>query len=64
LRQAWKTRGWSRTLRPDGTLFEMVRLDHGGEGHEGLSDEALDRFAESFPVRSGCEHDHQATAQA
>ena len=42
----------SRTLWPDGTLFEMVRLDHSGEGHAELSDEALDRFVESFPVQN------------
>jgi len=41
----------SRKLWPDGTLLEMVRLDHSFAGREGLSEEALDRFVESFPVR-------------
>jgi hypothetical protein len=41
----------SRTLCPDGTLLEMVHLENCREGHEILSEEALDRFVESFPVR-------------
>jgi hypothetical protein len=41
-----------RTLSPDGTLFEMVDLGREGpEIEEDLSDEALDRFVESFPIR-------------
>jgi len=42
----------SRTLYPDGTLLEVVHLENCREGHEILSEEALDRFVESFPVRS------------
>jgi hypothetical protein len=42
----------TRTLCPDGTLSEIVRLDRSRPGRERLSEEALDRFVESFPVRS------------
>jgi hypothetical protein len=42
----------SRTLCPNGTLLEVVRLDRCRPGRERLSEEALDRFVESFPVRS------------
>jgi hypothetical protein len=42
----------TRTLCRDGTLSEMVRLDRSRPGRERLSEEALDRFVESFPVRS------------
>jgi hypothetical protein len=41
----------SRTLCPDGTLLEVVHLENCREGHEILSEEALDRFVESFPVK-------------
>jgi hypothetical protein len=41
----------TRMLCPDGTLLEVVHLENCGEGHEILSEEALDRFVESFPVR-------------
>jgi hypothetical protein len=40
-----------RTLCPNGTLLEVVRLDRCRPGRERLSEEALDRFIESFPVR-------------
>ena len=40
-----------RTLCPNGTLLEMVRFDRCRPGRERLSEEALDRFVESFPVR-------------
>jgi len=42
----------TRTLCPDGTLSEMVRFDRCRPGREPLSEEALDRFVESFPVTS------------
>lgn len=54
----------SRTLCPDGTLIEMVDLNNSGDAHEVLSDEALDRFVESFPVRSWYEDDRQTTTLA
>jgi hypothetical protein len=41
----------TRTLCPNGTLIEMVRFDRCRPGSERLSEEALDRFVESFPVR-------------
>jgi hypothetical protein len=41
----------TRTLCPNGTLLETVRLDRCRPGRERLSEEALDRFVESFPVR-------------
>lgn len=37
---------------PGGTLIEIVDLNNSGDAHEVLSDEALDRFVESFPVNS------------
>jgi hypothetical protein len=40
-----------RTLCPNGTLLEVVHLDRGRPGGERLSEEALDRFVETFPVR-------------
>jgi hypothetical protein len=42
----------NRTLCPDGTLLEVVRLDRSRPGRERLSEEALDRFVESFPLSS------------
>lgn len=42
----------SRTLWPDGTLLEMVRLDFSRDGDADLNAENLDRFVESFPVSS------------
>jgi hypothetical protein len=48
----------SRTLYPGGTLIEIVDLNNGGDAHEVLSDEALDRFIESFPVRYWYEVNH------
>jgi hypothetical protein len=42
----------SRTLCLDGTVLEVVRLDRSRPGRERLTEDALDRFAESFPVRS------------
>jgi hypothetical protein len=41
----------SRMLCPNGTLIEMVRFDRCRAGRERLSEEALDRFVESLPVR-------------
>lgn len=41
----------SRTIWPNGTLFEMVRLNGSKEGRGRLSDEELDRWVESFPIR-------------
>ena len=40
-----------RTLCANGTLLEVVRLDRCRPGRERLSEEALNRFVESFPVR-------------
>jgi hypothetical protein len=40
-----------RTFWPNGTLFEMVNLKGSKEGHGRLSDEELDRWVESFPIR-------------
>jgi hypothetical protein len=40
-----------RTLCPNGTLLTVVRLDRSRPGGERLSEEAMDRFVESFPVR-------------
>jgi len=40
----------SRTLWPDGTVLEMVRLGERGEGQEELTDEELDRWVASFPI--------------
>jgi len=54
----------SRTLCPNGTLIEVVHLGHSSEGPEELSEEALDKFVESFPVRPWYEDDRQTTAQA
>ena len=42
----------TRTLCPNGTLLEMVRFDRCRTGGERLSEEDLDRFVESFPVRA------------
>jgi hypothetical protein len=42
----------SRMLCPNGTLIEMVRFDRCRAGRERLSEEALDRFVESFPVQN------------
>jgi len=41
----------TRMLCPNGTLLEMVRFDRCSPGRERLSEEALDRFVESFPLR-------------
>jgi hypothetical protein len=41
----------SRTLCPGGTLIEIVDLNNSGDAHEVLTDEALSRFVESFPVK-------------
>ena len=38
----------TRTLCPDGTLIELVLL---ADSREELSDEAVDRFVESFPLK-------------
>ena len=46
----------ARTLCPDGTLWDYVRLDD-GQGNlastHGLSDEALNDWIESFPIELG-----------
>ena len=39
-----------RTVCPDGTLLEMVRLNNHDEGPAELTGEELDRWVESFPV--------------
>jgi len=41
----------TRTLWPDGTLFEMVELDGSNEGPGEVTDEALDRWLEGFPIQ-------------
>jgi hypothetical protein len=41
-----------------------VGIDNTGEGHEGLSEEPLDRFVESFTVRSIYNDERQTAAQA
>jgi hypothetical protein len=53
-----------RTLCPDGTLLEVVRLDRSRPGRERLTEEALDRFVESFPVRSMYEDDRPKATSA
>ena len=40
----------SRTLWPDGTLFEMVRLDWSDEGPGTLTAKEPHRWVEGFPV--------------
>jgi hypothetical protein len=40
----------ARTLWPDGTLFEMVRLNWSNEGSDKVTDEELDRWVEGFPI--------------
>ena len=40
----------SRTIWPNGTLFEMVRLNGNRAGLGALSDEELDRWVDSFPI--------------
>jgi hypothetical protein len=42
---------YSRTLCPNGTLLEMVRFDRCRPGRDRVSEEALDRFVKSFPVK-------------
>ena len=42
-----------RSLWPDGTLLELVHLDHCRAGHAELSDEELDMWIRSFPVNRG-----------
>jgi hypothetical protein len=40
-----------RSLCPDGTLLEMVRLDRSVEGRGELADAELDRWVAGFPVQ-------------
>jgi hypothetical protein len=40
----------SRTLWPDGTLFEMVQFNQHNEGSDEPTDQELDSWVESFPV--------------
>ncbi len=40
-----------RSLHPNGTLLELVRLDRSDEGRKPIADEELDRWVETFPVR-------------
>jgi hypothetical protein len=40
----------TRTLWPDGTLLEMVRLDESIEGHDELTPEQLEEWIAGFPV--------------
>ena len=42
----------SRTLWPDGILFELVWLDISKEGRGTLTGEELDRFVASFPIKA------------
>jgi hypothetical protein len=39
-----------RTLRPDGTLFEIVEFNQHNAGPDKLTDEDLDTWVDSFPV--------------
>jgi hypothetical protein len=39
-----------RSLWPDGTLFEMVRLEDCRPGHRELTDEELDSWIKGLPV--------------
>jgi hypothetical protein len=39
-----------RSLWPDGTLFELVRLDHCRVGHDELTSAELDRFIAGFQI--------------
>jgi hypothetical protein len=41
----------SRTLWPNGTLFEIVRLKGSKHDRGRMSNEELDRWVESFPTR-------------
>ena len=41
----------SRTIWPSGTLFELVRLNGNRAGIGALSDEELDRWVDSFPIK-------------
>ena len=41
-----------RSLCPDGTLFELIRLDHCRVGHDELTSAELDRFIAGFPSRA------------
>jgi hypothetical protein len=40
----------TRSLCPDGTLFEVVRLDKIGEGGEQPTDEELNTWIRGFPI--------------
>ena len=46
----FETTTCSRTLWPNGKLFEMVHLNGHKPGSKTLSDEELDRWVESFPI--------------
>jgi hypothetical protein len=41
----------TRTLWPNGTLFEMVRFNKRNEGPDELTQDELDRWVESFPIQ-------------
>ena len=40
----------TRTLCPNGTLLEVVRLDRSRPGRHELTDEELERWIETFPI--------------
>ena len=41
----------TRTLGPDGVLMESVRFQNYREGPDQLSEEEIDRWADTFPVQ-------------
>ena len=41
-----------RTVWPDGTLFEMVRLDRIGEGGKDFTAEEFETWIETFPIET------------
>ena len=48
-----------RSLCPDGSLLEVVRLDRSAEGRGALADEELDRWVEARPVDGFSRNDMQ-----
>jgi hypothetical protein len=40
----------TRTLCPDGTLMEVVRLDQSRPGRHELTDDEVERWIETFPI--------------
>lgn len=41
-----------RTLGPDGTLMELVNFRNHREGPDQLSEEEIDKWADTFPVQT------------